>query len=287
MLLNTIKKGFPETKAELEQEIHPFWRVKDMLSAYNGVIYMGDRAVVPEELRSSVLDTLHSAHQGTTSMRLRAERNLFWPNMAMDIATNRMSCIPCEETALSQSPEPPMTPTHPEYPFQHICSDFFSLQGHNFCLVVYWFSNCLQVFTGKGGAHNLLSLLGQCFHSFSIPETLTSDGGPEYTAGNTQEFLRKLGVHHRLTSVGFPHANQKAEKSVRSAKRVIRDGELDPIPLMKGLLTLRNTPDQDTGMSPAQMLLGCDLRDLLPTRNKAKSTYDMPHRVERYLARGG
>ena len=81
--------------------------------------------------------------------------------------------------------------------------------------------------------------------------------------------MRKLGVHHRLTSVGFPHANQKAERSVGLAKRVIRDtvkpnGELDPVTLVKGLLTMRNTPDQDTGMSPAQMLLGRDLRDFLP-----------------------
>jgi hypothetical protein len=59
---------------------------------------------------------------------------------------------------------------------------------------------------------------------------------------------------------------------------VIRDsvkpnGELDPIPLVNGLLTLRNTPDQDTGMSPAQMLLGRDLRDFLPgTKPKAHLT---------------
>jgi hypothetical protein len=225
MLMTKIEKGFPKTKVELEQEIQPQWRVKDMLSAYNGVIYMGNRVVVPEELRNRTLDTLHAAHQGTTSMRLRAERNMFWLNMARDIATKRTSCILCDETAPCQSPEPPMTPIHPyhPYPFQHTCSDFFSLQGHNFCLVVDWFSNWLQVFTGKGGAQNLISLLGQCIYSFGIPETLTSDGGPEYTAGNTQEFLRKLGVHHRLTSVGFPHANQKAEKSVGSAKRVIRD----------------------------------------------------------------
>ena len=70
--------------------------------------------------------------------------------------------------------------------------------------------------------------------------------GPEYTAGNTQEFLRKLGVHHRLTSVGFPHANQKAERSVGTAKRVIRDavkpnGELDTVILVKGLLTLKHS----------------------------------------------
>ena len=69
--------------------------------------------------------------------------------------------------------------------------------------------------------------------------------------------------------MGFPHANQKAERSVGKAKRVIRDavkpnGELDPVPLIKGLLTMRNTPDQDTGLSPAEMLLGCQLQDFLP-----------------------
>jgi hypothetical protein len=34
-LMTKIKKGFPETKADLEQEIQPYWRIKDMLSAYN------------------------------------------------------------------------------------------------------------------------------------------------------------------------------------------------------------------------------------------------------------
>ena len=269
LLKKQISDGFPETKAELQASLQPYWRVKDMLSVYGDVIYMGDRVVVPEELRNRTLDTLHSAHQGTTSMRLRAERNLFWPNMAMDIANKRMSCISCDETSPSQSPEPPITPETPEYPFQHVCSDFFSLKGYNFCLVVDRFSNWLQVYQGKGGASNLISLLGNCFHSLGIPESLTSDGGPEYIADSTKEFLRRLGVRHRLTSVGFPHANQKAERSVGAAKRVIRDaikinGELDSVTLVKGLLTLRNTPDRDTGLSPAQMLLGRELRDFLP-----------------------
>ena len=272
-----ILKGFPETKSELPHDLQPYWRTRDMLTEYEGVIYMGDRVVVPEALRSRTLETLHAAHQGTSSMRLRAERNLFWPNMAKDIASTRLSCCSCDATAPSQSPEPPITPITPEYPFQHVCSDYFSLAGHNFCLVVDRFSNWLQVYTGKGGAYNLISLLGQSFHSFGIPETLTSDGGSEYIAGNTKEFLRKLGVHHRLSSVGFPHANQKAERSVGTAKRVIRDavkpsGELDTVTLIRGLLQLRNTPDKDTGLSPAEMLLGRQLRDFLPGKPKPHMT---------------
>jgi hypothetical protein len=98
------REGFPETKAELEQEILPYLRVKDMLTVYEGVIYMGDRVVVPEELRSRTLDALNAAHQRTTSMRLRAERNLFWPNVAMDIASKRMSRISCNATNDTYNP---------------------------------------------------------------------------------------------------------------------------------------------------------------------------------------
>ena len=248
-----------------------------MLTEHGGIVYMGDRTVVPESLRERVLSTLHSAHQGTTSMRLIAEKSMFWPNMAADIANRRNLCSSCDAQFPSQSAEPPITPAPPEYPFQHICSDFLSVAGHNFCLVVDRFSNWLQVYTGKGGARNLIHLLGESFHSFGIPESLTSDQGVEYTAAETQQFLRKLGIVHRKTSVGFPHANQKAERSVAAAKRVIRDavsltGELDTVRLVKGLLQLRNTPDPDTGLSPAEMLLGRQLRDFIPAKPKPHIT---------------
>ena len=106
---------------------------------------------------------------------------------------------------------------------------------------------------------------------------MTSDQGPQYTAEETQQFLRNLGIHHRKSSVGFPHANQKAERSVGTAKRVIRDavgisGELDTTKLVKGLLQLCNTPDPDTGLSPAKMLLGRQLRDFIPAKPAAHMT---------------
>ena len=169
-------------------------------------------------IRGRVHLSLHSAHQVTTSMRLRAERSMFWPNMAKDIADVRSSCTSCDATFPSQSAEPPITPVSPEYPFQHICSDYFSVAGHNFCLVVDRFSNWLQVFSGKGGSFTFTKMLGQACHTFGIPESLTTDGGPQYIAEETKSLLRKLGIHHRYSSVGFPHGNQKAERSVGAAK---------------------------------------------------------------------
>ena len=54
-------------------------------------------------------------------------------------------------------------------------------------------------------------------------------------------------------------------------------GEIDSVALIKGLLRLRNTADQDTRLSPAQMLLGRKLRDFLPQKKglAIKSYKDM------------
>ena len=156
------------------------------------------------------------------------------------------------------------------------------------------------MYTGKGGARNLIHLLGDSFHSFGIPEYLTSDQGMEYTAAKVQQFLQKLGIIRRKTSVGFPNANQKAERSVAAAKRVIRDavkptGDLDTVKLVKGLLQLRNRPDPDTGLLPAEMLLGRQLRDFIPSKPKPhiasskdfqevwKSVADWPQDQQSYM----
>ena len=157
-----------EIKA-LPPSIQPYWRVRDMLTEH------GVRTVIPESLREQVLSTLHSARQGTTSLRLRSEKSMFWPNMATDIAKTRNHCTSCNAQFPSQSAEPPITPAPPEYPFQHICSDYLLVEGHNFCLMVDRFSNWLQVYTGRRGARNLIHLLGESFHSFGLPESLTSD----------------------------------------------------------------------------------------------------------------
>ena len=57
--------------------------------------------------------------------------------------------------------------------------------------------------------------------------------------------------------------------AVKSAKRLIQDnvqadGRLDSVRLTRALLQYRNTPDRASGMSPAEMLLGRQLRDFLP-----------------------
>ena len=73
----------------------------------------------------------------------------------------------------------------------------------------------------------------------------------------------------RLSSAYFPHSNQRAELGVRAANRMLRDnltptGSLDSDRFLRALLTYRNTPDRDTGKSPAQVIFGHAIKDFFP-----------------------
>ena len=88
-----------------------------------------------------------------------------------------------------------------------------------------------------------------------------------------QSFFKKYGVRHRVSSVGNPHSNQRAEVGVKSMKRLLRGntgplGNLYNDEFARAILQYRKTPQQSTGLSPAMALFGRQLRDFLPLTTK-------------------
>ena len=93
-----------------------------------------------------------------------------------------------------------------------------------------------------------------------------SDGGPEFSSADTKQFLHDWKVRHRLASAYFPQSNGRAEAAVKSAKRILRNhvsssGSLDNDAVVKAVLAHKNTPDRDSGRSPAEVVLGRKIPD--------------------------
>ena len=105
-----------------------------------------------------------------------------------------LECSHCHRMAKSNPMQPPAPITPPEYPFQLICSDYFNYDGQDYVVIVDRYSNWPMVYRSESGAAGLVKRLRETFVTFGVPEELTSDGGPQFTAGQTQEFLRKWGV---------------------------------------------------------------------------------------------
>ena len=77
-------------------------------------------------------------------------------------------------------------------------------------------------------------------------------------------------IRKRRSSAYYPQSNRRAEAAVKSVNRILlgnispTTGELNTDQAARALLTHRNTPVQDTGISPSVALFGCPLRDHLP-----------------------
>ncbi|CAL4115974.1 unnamed protein product [Meganyctiphanes norvegica] len=268
-LLDLIEAGFPSPSLEIPQALRVYLPLQDHLSTVDGVILYNDRVLIPPSLRPNVLSTLHAAHQGTSTMLARAESSVFWPGITKDIQRIREQCNQCHRNAPSNPSAPPTPPVLPAYPFQYVCADYFTHKGIAFLVIVDRYSNWPIIAKPSEGSAGLIASLKDTFTTFGIPEELSSDGGPEFTASSTQKFLHDWGIHHRLSSVAFPHSNCRAELGVKTVKRLLTDnvgpgGDLNNDAFRRALLQYRNTPDRDTRLSPAMCIFGHHIRDFIP-----------------------
>ena len=272
LLYKTINNGFPTNRSNLPAELRPYWEVRHRLSCWEGIAMLDNRLLIPPQLHHTVLQALHSAHQGCTGMQNRANDSIYWPGLNRDIHRVRDNCKTCTAHSPSQSKEP-ITPTPPpQYPFQMITGDYFMITGHHYLVIVDRFSGWICVYhfgTNEATSATLISICRTLFTTYGVSEEFGSDGGPQLTSNSFQTFLKNWGVHHRLSSAEYPQSNGRAELGVKAAKRIIYDnvssnGRIDNDKVARAILQYRNTPLPNFKLSPAQILFHRQLRDHVP-----------------------
>ena len=307
-LISLINSTFPEERNEMPHELLPYWSLRNNLYVVDGVVLTKDqvlippplrnevsqsyipganvRIIIPLGLRSEVVQSLHSAHQGVSSMNERAKASVYWPGITNDIESVRRNCQSCNKIMPSQARTLPVEPWIPTTPFEAIACDYFHFMGYYYFVAADRLSGWIEVQqikvgTNEAGAEGLCKAVRRLMVTFGVPVEISSDGGPEFIAGETMAFFKRWGIRHRLSSVSFPSSNGRAELAVKTAKRLLMDnvsptGKLDNDGMVRALLTYRNTPDPGCKLSPAQILLGHPLRDTLPYITKDIMVFNNP-----------
>ena len=159
-------------------------------------------------------------------MKNRVEQAIFWPSITLDVVQRCHGCTTCIRDAPSQPAGMPVAPPSPEYPFQMVVADSFSLQGHNYLVVGDRYSGWLSIYGADKGDFDgkaLERIFWENFTTFNIPEDISADGGPQMMSEAVQNCFSRWGVRHRLSSAYFPHSNSRAELAVKTGKRLLWD----------------------------------------------------------------
>ena len=85
VLKAVIQRGWPGHKSALPDIISPYFNMRDEMSAQDGLIFKGERVVVPQAARGELLKRIHNPHLGVNGSLDRARECLYWPGMTGDI----------------------------------------------------------------------------------------------------------------------------------------------------------------------------------------------------------
>ena len=245
LLLSTIE--IPETKHQLPPSIKEYHQFRRHLYSSDGIENYKDQnchRTFPTTFMP-VCPTCCPPGHISHGIKGGSINFLAWHHKS--IQATRANCSHCNRMAPSQAALPPTPPTLPEYPFQCICADYFHYQSCTYLVIIDRYSNWPIVERAKDGAQGLTNILRHTFATYSIPDELSPDGGPEFIPHTTRQFLHNWGIHHHLSSVAFPHSNCRAELGVNTIKRLItgnirKDGAINIDAFQKAILQYGNTP---------------------------------------------
>ena len=183
-------------------------------------------------------------------------------------------CGTCVQSGTSQPVGTPVIPPSVSYPFQMIVADYCYFNGKHFLLLGCRYSGWLSSYVVGGNKFDtdkLLEMMRNYFMLYGVAEEVASDMGLQFKSAKFEQFLKRYGVHHRQSIAYYGQSNCRGEFAVKTGKQMLRDnlgvnGESTD-GLARSLLQYRNSPLPDSRMSPAEIVFGRNMKDLLPVLN--------------------
>lgn len=269
-VISYMRNGWP--RKITCKHILPYFHCKADLELDSGCIFRGHRIVVPTEYRHRMLKELHSGHFGVVKTKSVARSRFWWPSIDKEIEAWVGSCVQC--SAVRSAPpraEPAPWPAETG-PWKRLHIDYLSIGQRTYLVVIDAFSKWLECLFMNGGTSTraLITKLKDLFSRFGIPKVIISDNDAKIKSQEFIHFCLTNGIRHVTTPIYHPASNGQAENSVKTCKKMLKcilaDGSsqkgLDET-LLGFLFDYRNTKHCATGLSPAKLMIGRELRSRL------------------------
>lgn len=266
-LCKAVLNGWPENRCDVEGVLKPYWDFRDEISVYDGILFKGQRVIIPKCMQSHILKLIHSSHQGMIKSKRLARDVIFWTGMTKQIEDVVSKCSTCLEYKNKQQKEPMMSTETPVLPWQSVSCDLFQFENEMYLATIDHYSGYLEISELKENqtAETVIERLKCIFATHGIPKVLYSDPGSQFTSIEFHDFASTWGFEIVNFSAKNPQANGMAEKAVQIAKNLIKKTKKDNSDLQLALLDYRNTPRDTILGSPVQRCMSRRTKTRLPT----------------------
>ena len=218
----TILVGWPDTRSETPEVLLPYFGYRDELTIQDGVLYRGDRVIIPDSLRREMKTKVHAGHLGINACLRRARDMIFWPGMSAEIRHHVETCGTCATYCDKQPTAPLVMQEVPTLPWQKISTALFTWEGKEHLVTVDHNSGFFEVdILPNISSETVIAAMKPHFARHGIPEGVTSDNGAQYTSASFKKFSSEWRFTHETISPGNSQANGIAEAAVKVAKKIL------------------------------------------------------------------
>ena len=111
---------------------------------------------------------------------------------------------------------------------------------------------------------SIISILDKMFTRWGLPKAITTDNGLQFTSEEFTQYLKANGIEHCLITRYNPQSNGGVERFNRVIKESIKaslaDGQTFDQAIHTLLRSYCSTPHSLTGKTPAELMIGRNLR---------------------------
>jgi transposase InsO family protein len=274
-----ISAGWPE-KAQVPRHLWPFYEIRLSLTNDSGILLRGFNIVVPTELRSSVLDLLHTGHPGISRMQQQYRNFYYWPRGSSEVKQFCEECHPCRTSGSAKSTEsvPVGSIPPPDKPWTELSLDItgpFANAPHSQRFIVvlqdYFSKFPVVLLTNSITSQTIIKWMKRIFSLFGSPLKIRSDNGRQFVSEEFQDFLKIRNIAHDRSAVYHPQANGLVEVFNRYLKHGIQKYAFTSgsfVEKVDELLAHFRATAPENSVSPSELLFGWRLRPTWSAYNR-------------------
>jgi len=173
-------------------------------------------------MRTEIKRDIHIGHTGVEGCLRRARESVFWPGMNAEIKGWIQTCEACRKYKVSQPKESLLSHEIPNRPWQKVGIDIMTYKNKDYLITTDYRSNVWEIdYLPKITTKTILHKIKAHFARYGVPDTVVTDSGSQFLSEEFQNFRKKWGLTHNLSSPHHHQSNGKVESSVKSAKRMM------------------------------------------------------------------
>ena len=270
-------------------DLQAFKRIEKELSVTeDGIVLRETRIVMPQALREKAVEIAHEGHLGIVKTKGLTREKVWFPGIDKLVENKTTSCIACQATIKDNKLEPLKMQDLANGPWEVIAVDFKGPIGENHKYILVCmdeFSRYPEIEIVPSTSENcVIPKLEKIFSTHGIPFIMKSDNGSPFNGSKMKEFAKQSGYIHRRITPEWPRANGECERFMRNLNKVIQathiEGKSWQQEVFNFVRNYRASPHATTGIPPAKLLMGRNIRTKLPEHTDIEVNKDLRDRDE-------